>query len=72
VKNIMPTGSPLGHPVGHHGVCFLTTTHENVPDETPSSRGAHHKIKPAAMSDYKYGVERSGQMLSHYSFDGRQ
>jgi hypothetical protein len=26
----------------------------------------HHKIKPAAVLAYKYSVERSDQMLSHY------
>jgi hypothetical protein len=26
-------------------VFFLTTAHEDVPVEAPSSRGAHHKIK---------------------------
>jgi hypothetical protein len=30
---------------------------------------ANHKIKPAAVLDYKYSVERSHQMLSHYSFE---
>jgi len=29
-------------------VFFLTTAHEDVIVEAPSSRGAHHKIKPAA------------------------
>jgi hypothetical protein len=33
---------------------FLTTAHEDVLVETPSSRGAHHKIKPAAVLDYTY------------------
>jgi hypothetical protein len=28
-----------------------------------------HKIKPAAVLDYKYNEERSDQMLSHYSFE---
>jgi hypothetical protein len=32
------------------------------------SRGAH-KIKPAAVLDYRYSVEISDQMLSHYSFE---
>ena len=34
--------------------------------------GAHHKIKPAAVLDYKKyktGVDRSDQMLSYYSFE---
>jgi hypothetical protein len=33
--------------------------------------GTHHKIKPARVLDYnknKTGVERSDQILSHYSF----
>jgi hypothetical protein len=47
-------------------VFFLTTAHENVLVQAPSSRVAHHKIKPAAVLDYKYNVERSDQMLSHY------
>jgi hypothetical protein len=69
----MPMGSPLGHQVeGHRDVFFLTTAQEDVLVEAPSSRGAHHTIKPAAVSDYKFGVERSDQMLSHYSFEGRQ
>jgi hypothetical protein len=48
-------------------VFFLTTAHEDV----PSSRRDHHKIKPAAVLDYKYktGVDRSDQMLSYYSFE---
>jgi hypothetical protein len=50
-------------------VVFLTTAHEDVLVQAPSSRGAHHKIKPGAVLDYKYSVERSDQMLSHYSFD---
>jgi hypothetical protein len=49
-------------------VFFLTTAHEDVIAEAPPSRGAHHKIKPAAVLDYNYSVERSDQMLSHYSF----
>jgi hypothetical protein len=56
---------------GHCDVFFLTTALEDVLVGVPSSREAHHKIKPAAMSDYKCGVERSDQMLSHYSFEGR-
>jgi hypothetical protein len=39
--------------------------------EAPSSRGAHHKIKPTTVFDYnkyKTGVDRSDQMLSYYSF----
>jgi hypothetical protein len=69
----MPMGSPLGHQVeGHRDVFFLTTAHEDALVEAPLSRAEHHKIKPAAVSDYKYGVERSYQMLSHYSFEGRQ
>jgi hypothetical protein len=47
-------------------VFFLTTAHEDVLIQTPLSRGAHHEIKPAAVLDYKYSVERSDQMLSHY------
>jgi hypothetical protein len=50
-------------------VFFLTTALEDVLVQEPSSRGAHHKIKPAAVLDYKYSVERSDQMLSHYSFE---
>jgi hypothetical protein len=52
-----------------HDVFFLTTAHEDVLVEAPSSRVAHHKMKPAAVLDYKYSVERSDQMLSHYSFE---
>jgi hypothetical protein len=37
--------------------------------EAPTSRGTHNKIKPAAVLDYKYSVERSDQMVSHYSFE---
>jgi len=50
-----------------HDVFFLTTAHEDVLVEAPSSRGTHHKIKPAAVLDYKYktGVDRSDQMLSY-------
>jgi hypothetical protein len=61
-ENITPAGSPLGHQEeGHRGVFFLTTAHEDVLVQVPSSRGwgAHHKIKPAVVSDYKYGVDRS-------------
>jgi hypothetical protein len=47
-------------------VFFLTTAHEDILVQAPSSRGAHHKIKPAAVLDYKYSVEKSDQMLSHY------
>jgi hypothetical protein len=50
-------------------VSFLTTAHEDVLVQAPSLRGAHHKIKPAAVLDYKYSVERSVQMVSHYSFE---
>jgi len=50
---------------------ILTTAHEDVLVEAPSSRGAHRKIKPAAVLDYKYrtGVDISDQMLSYYSFE---
>jgi hypothetical protein len=53
-----------------HDVFFLTTAHEDLLVEAPSSTGAHCKIKPAAVLDYKYktGVDRSDQMLSCYSF----
>jgi hypothetical protein len=46
-------------------VFFLTTAHEDVLVQAPLSRGAHHKIKPTEVLDYKYSVERSDQMLSH-------
>ena len=42
-------------------VIFLTTAHEDVLVEAPSSKGDHHKIKPAAVLDYnkyKTGVDR--------------
>jgi hypothetical protein len=47
-------GSPRGHQV--EGYCddfFLTTAHKHMLVEAPSSSGAHHKIKPAALMDYK-------------------
>jgi hypothetical protein len=44
-------------------VHFLTTAHEDILVEAPSSRGAHRKTKPN-----KPGVDRSDQMLSYYSF----
>jgi hypothetical protein len=53
-------------------VFILTTAHEDVLLEAPSSRGAHCKIKLAAVLDYnmyKTGVDRSDQMLSYYSFE---
>ena len=53
-------------------VFILTTAHEDVLVEAPSSRWAHRKIKPAAVLDYnkyKTGVDRSDQMLSYYSFE---
>jgi len=48
-------------------VFFLTTANEDVLVEVLLSRGAHHKIKPAAVLNYKYktGVDRSDQMLSY-------
>ena len=51
-------------------VLLLTTAHEDVFVEAPLSRGAHSKIKPAVVLDYKYktGVDRSDQMLSYYTF----
>ena len=53
-------------------VFFLTTAHEDVLVEAPLSRGAHGKIKPAAVlayNKYKTGANRSDQMLSYYSFE---
>ena len=53
-----------------HDVFFLTTAHEAALVAAPSSRGAHHKMKPSAVLDYnkyKTGVDRSDQMLSYYS-----
>jgi hypothetical protein len=52
-------------------VLSLTTAHEDVLVEAPSSRGAHCKIKPVAVLDYnKYqtGADRSDQMLFYNSF----
>jgi hypothetical protein len=70
-EKYLPKGSPLViHWKGIHDVFFLTTAHENVLLEAPSSRGAHHKIQPALL-DYKYSVDRSDQMLSHYSFESK-
>jgi hypothetical protein len=49
-------------------VFFLTTAHEYVLVEAPLSRGAHRKIKPAAVlayKKYKTGVDRFDQMLSY-------
>jgi len=40
---------------------FLATAHEYILVEALSSKGAHHKIKPAAVLDYskhKTGVDR--------------
>jgi hypothetical protein len=37
-----------------HVVSLLTTAHADVSVEALSSRGEHHKIKPAAVLDYKY------------------
>ena len=72
-KNITPTGSPLGHQVEGHPQClFPSHADEDVLVEALSSRGAHHKIKPAAVLDYnkyKASVDRSDQMLSYYSFE---
>ena len=53
-------------------VFFLTTAHEDALVAAPSSRGAHHKMKPSAVLDYnryKTGVDRSDQMLYYYSFE---
>jgi hypothetical protein len=53
-------------------VFILTTAHEEVLVEAPSSRAAHRKIKPAAVLDYnkyKTGVDRSDWMLSYYSLE---
>jgi hypothetical protein len=59
MKNIKPMGSLLGHQVeGHRDVFFLTNALEDVLVEAPLSRGAHHKIKPTAVLEYKYGVGR--------------
>jgi hypothetical protein len=44
-------------------VFFLTSAHEDILVQAPSSRGAHHKIKPAAVLNYKYSVVRLDQML---------
>jgi hypothetical protein len=49
-------------------IFYLTTSHEDVLVEAPSSRRTHDKIKPAAVLD-KFGMERSDQVLSHYSFE---
>jgi hypothetical protein len=51
---------------------YLTIDCEDVFVEAPSSRGAHHKIKPVAVlvyNKYKTGVDRSDQMLAYYSFE---
>jgi len=68
--NRYATGSPLGHQVERHPRC-LFPAHGDVLVDTPSSRGAHHKVKLAALLDYKYktGVDRSVQMLFFYSFE---
>jgi hypothetical protein len=50
-------------------VFILTTAHEDVLVQSQSSMGARHKIKPTAALDYKYSVERSDKMLSHYSLE---
>jgi len=47
-------------------VFFLTTAHEDVLVEAQSSKGAHHKIKPAAVLDhskYKADLERSPDVV---------
>jgi hypothetical protein len=73
----MKKGKKLSHKLDHHlaikwkdvqDVPLLTTAHEDVLEAT-SSRGAHCKIKPAVVLDYKYktGVDRSDQMLSYYT-----
>jgi hypothetical protein len=49
----------------------LLTAHEDVLVEAPSSRGAHHKMKLAAVLDYKCSVKRSDQMWLHYSSEKR-
>jgi hypothetical protein len=47
-------GSPHGHQVeAYCDVFFLTTAHKDMLVEAPLSSGAHHKIKPAALLDYK-------------------
>ena len=51
---------------------FFLTAHGDVLVESPLSRVVHHIIKPDAVLDhnkYKTGVDRSGQMLSYYSFE---
>jgi len=58
--------------MGIHDAFFLASAHEDVLVEAPSSRRAHHKIKPAPMLDYnkyKTGVDRSDQMLAYYSLE---
>jgi hypothetical protein len=47
------TSWPLGGRIVHD-VLFLIPAHEDVLVEAPSSRGAHCKIKPAAVLNYKY------------------
>jgi hypothetical protein len=52
-------------------VFFLTSAHEDEIVEAPSSRGTH-KITPPAVLDYskcQAGMDRSDQVLSHYSFE---
>jgi len=48
-----------------HDVFFLTTAYEDVLVDAPLSRGAHHKIKPAAALDYNKYKNWCGQIRPH-------
>jgi hypothetical protein len=55
-------------------VFFLISVHEGESVEAPLSKEAH-KIRRTTVLDYnkhKTGVNRSDQMLSYYSLQGRQ